>query len=297
MDAALRQQFHEAYITGDKGRIGKVLEQDLPLTLIKFCSGRYESDGRNVFLDTVKKNKLWLSSPKTFNDPFDCVLNTDYEQSLRDFSRPIFEKLFGSKAEEIFKSSDSQCALQAKAMEVRPSFQERDQSVRENLFVSCFSEKRNLDSLCMWGHYANCHTGFCIEYDFREIHQKIHQKVQQKRSVSMVPIVYQQTYSVKEPKGEASEAECRRFHLEVIFTKALEWEYENEWRLLDICEDEKGKNGFPISFIKPVSVYIGCKASELLIKDLTAICTEQKIPLFQMEMKPGSFALINHPIL
>lgn len=293
MNAALRKQFHEAYIAGDKTRIGKVLEQDLPLTLIKFCSGYYESDDSNVFLDTVKKNSLRLSSPKTFNDPFDCVLNTDYEKSLREFSVPIIERMFGNKAAAIFDNPDFQRTLQAKAMEVRPFFQERDQSVRDNLFVSCFSEKRNLGSLRMWGHYANCHTGFCMEYDFREIHQK----VQQKRSLSMVPIVYQQTYNVKEPKGNASQAEFRRFYLEVAFTKALEWQYENEWRLLDIPEDKKEENGFSISFIKPMSIYIGCKASEQLIKDLTAICTEQEIQLLQMEMKPGSFDLINHRVL
>lgn len=283
MNSELRKQFHDAYIEEDKNRIGKLLGQDPPYSVIKFCNGSYQEDGKNIYLDALRSNTLWLSSPNQFNDPFDCALNTDYEQLLYESAAPYFKELFGDKADKVQSKPEVQQSLHEAAMNIRSTLQERDQSVKDNIFVSCFSEKENWKSLRMWGHYANCHRGFCLEYDFRQIH-RVHKK-------GMIPILYKQNYSLQEPEGNATSEDFHRFYLDVAFTKALEWEYEKEWRLLEIEEQKSGKDGFSLPFIKPTSVYIGCKASNQLKKDLKAICAKQGIQLFQMEMKPGSFDL------
>lgn len=48
-------------------------EGKLPQTLFKF----YAPTSNNI-LD-IRKKRLWLSHPKSFNDPFDCHVGADFE--------------------------------------------------------------------------------------------------------------------------------------------------------------------------------------------------------------------------
>ena len=48
---------------------------------------------------------------------------------------------------------------------------------------------------------------------------------------------------------------------ESILTKNKDWEYETEWRIIDIDENDMGKNGKLIEFVKPVSIYLGERQS------------------------------------
>ncbi|MGG0425831.1 DUF2971 domain-containing protein [Priestia megaterium] len=38
--------------------------------------------------------------------------------------------------------------------------------IQKQTFITCFTERN--DSILMWSHYANNHTGFCLEYDFKK---------------------------------------------------------------------------------------------------------------------------------
>ena len=44
---------------------------------------------------------------------------------------------------------------------------------------------------------------------------------------------------------------------ESILTKNKDWEYETEWRIIDIDENDVRKAGKLIEFVKPVSIYLG----------------------------------------
>lgn len=49
----------------------------IPESLYRF----YPATAQNLI--DIKNRKLWLSSPKDFNDPFDCILGYDKQEYLR----------------------------------------------------------------------------------------------------------------------------------------------------------------------------------------------------------------------
>ena len=78
MEDKIVQEFHNAYINADQKGLDRLWEEETPKSLIKFYSGKYEPNGSNYFLDSISNNTLWLSSPSFFNDPFDCMINVNY---------------------------------------------------------------------------------------------------------------------------------------------------------------------------------------------------------------------------
>ena len=74
----------------------------------------------------------------------------------------------------------------------------------------------------MWCHYANKHTGFCVEYDCEGGFEL---------DCMLYPIIY------KEERYDASEIyyindeDRKNVHVNPILFKSPEWEYEKEWRL------------------------------------------------------------------
>lgn len=109
MNNELRRQFHKAYIKADMDKLKYILSKALPRSLIKFCNGSYnKKDGSNCYLDTLRNNTLWLSSPR--------------------------------EANKLCSTREIDTLLSAKADKVCESLKERDNSIINNVFVSCFSE-------------------------------------------------------------------------------------------------------------------------------------------------------------
>ena len=274
-----------AYIQGNKEKIKDILSEDLPHSLIKFCGGAYDESGNNYGLKTLKEKAMWLSSPNEFNDPFDCAINADYERELQEVSLKVLENLFGKGvAKQLLEGKGA--LIQEKAKEIREALRDQDSSVANNVFVACFSEKENLTSLRMWAYYANYHKGFCLEYDFCEMNRAFREGV--------IPILYSDTYSKNYEC--LFEEDCRKFRLGCAFTKATEWDFEKEWRILNCDEIRSGERGYQMSFIKPSKVYLGCKCDERLKDDLKEICSNLNIDLYQMRMKPETFYLASEKI-
>ena len=187
-------------------------------------------------------------------------------------------------AQQLLEGADA--LIKEKAKEIREVLREQDSRVVNNVFVACFSEKENLTSLRMWAYYANYHKGFCLEYDFREMNRAFMDGV--------IPILYSNTYSRNYEC--LSEEDCRKFRLGCAFTKAAEWNFEKEWRILSCDEDKEGKKGYQMDFVKPIKVYLGCKCDERLKDDLKEICSKLNIDLYQMRMKPETFCLASEKI-
>lgn len=81
----------------------------------------------------------------------------------------------------------------------------------------------------MWSHYVDSHRGFCIEYDFNSL----------KDEVLPFPIIYSENRPLVPWKEaidhtqESMEAATADLTLGLL-TKDKSWEYENEWRVLNL---------------------------------------------------------------
>lgn len=200
-----------------------------------------EKDGQYFRLRTLQRNKLWLSNPKTFNDPQELkyILDTDYrlnsldpeklgefivtnlqERDLLNQNLPILDiettkeiwTLYGGKIDnDSYLNVILDCSL-----------------ATHRCAVACFSESAS--NTLMWAHYGKGHSGFCVTYEISDCLQGRKTSLFERRLNNMY--LRSVDYTGK-PKlinywdiflGSAFE--------KILCTKSIEWAYEKEVRLI-----------------------------------------------------------------
>src|SRR5688572_18506167 len=114
--------------------------------------------------DFFSEKKLWFSVLKDLNDPFDALPRFDVmmekqaqEAILKEFA---FLRPQVNCSWQTFKNKMSRQS----SVEGIGAVTERYRDIIDRDFrLVCFSE--NLDNMLMWGHYANGHTGFVVEFN------------------------------------------------------------------------------------------------------------------------------------
>lgn len=162
-----------------------------PSSLYKY---RSFDDGHS--LELLKTDKMRLSRPDSFNDPFDCALklkvndspkyigdiladvqNLDYfrkynikQKELNKAKRkldPIHEllKVYYKKNYPNIKPEERNKLIEEEENKIKSHY--LNLGLKDNIHLACFSETHK--STLMWSHYASNHKGFCIEYNFKEL--------------------------------------------------------------------------------------------------------------------------------
>ena len=171
-------------------------------------------------------NEIYFSSPDEFNEPFDSKplhLCKGKEQQIESYFYKLYRKKCPDRSEEEILSHVKKFVRDGNALQ--KVLEESIERLRKKLGICCFSEKR--DNILMWAHYAKQHTGFCLEFDidndfFRPITCAI--KVEYDTILPVLNILQLGNYPRKELGTK-------------LLTKADDWEYEQEWR---IVETKKG---------------------------------------------------------
>lgn len=248
-----------------------------------------------------------MNSPQNFNDPYDCALTVNINKlkpsmsgvaafydhigipkETQDRELPKFlnsenpiasalnflvtEKLLDSKlAEELIS-------------EIQNRNDQRVEEFSESTKVCSFSESEK--STLMWAHYASYHTGFCIEYDFtplgaaslttRFLYPVFYSDLLHDHSDFMIVI-------------DMSKANPLAIVMPVL-TKALDWAYEREWRL--VFSNNSMKKPQTCNVPKAARVYAGAKISPSNLSKLQRVCAELDIPLVRMKMSKTSFSIV-----
>jgi len=169
----------------------------------------------NHSLSLIIEKKIWCPKAKTLNDPFEFYFHlTDTNIA----GIPIKEHSLKTAQDEI-----------------------------KELGIICLSEIKN--DILMWSHYANGHTGFCIEFERHEnndLGQYDH----------CLPVTYD---TIEVPSFDSLSIQERVSTAKIVTTKAPSWSYEKEWRL--IIEHTSSNNLLPIP-AKITSVIFGCKMTD-----------------------------------
>lgn len=174
-------------------------------------------------LENLKNQVIYFGSPLRFNDPYDCALSPSIkEPSDGDVGKIrryyLAEKDMDAKVRAQFETAT---IAGLRIMLLRIGQDVLNQEVSRFLSqrgVSCFAEQP--DNLLMWSHYAGHHKGFCLEFKTEsEPFQKI---MRVKYSADMpafdlVPMLCDQNFDQI---------------LELFCTKAIDWQYEREWRAI-----------------------------------------------------------------
>ncbi len=185
---------------------------------------RYYRKNKRV-LEDLQTNTFFLADPKSFNDPFDCCIPTS-----NDLTKEIiiegYVSLKGEKKREYYTNE-----IEKRISENPQWIEDMQQSLldqNKKQRVVCLCEIP--DSLLMWGHYANCHSGICVEIDVEEDYYE-----------GDDPCCCKINYTDTLPTAFCSDiflSKNAKFSTTIFCTKYSGWSYEKEWRLLSEKDHE-----------------------------------------------------------
>lgn len=202
----------------------------------------------------IENETISLAHPREFNDPLDTILlywlDTEIRNSTEDDIRLRYRLLMKKVAEHI----KIRCLIAGKEDDGR------DVPIEEL-------------NVLMWAHYADCHKGFCVKYEFDS---KLFESKTNNHKIRLVDKI---TYSdVIDLKDEPS---IRKALLE----KSDFWKYEREMRFLsfDCSEDDKE---FPTIDCPEAAkaIYLGVKCSDADRRAMEKAIGDKNIPLYQMSV-------------
>lgn len=279
---------------------------NIPKQLFKYR----EFDTKDSAIKNLIENTVWMNSPQNFNDPYDCSFTVKLNKvnpSMAGIAALYNEIGISKEIQEVefpkFLETDNPMASAIKFLvdENMLNVELADELIAaidsyNGVMVEGFSEKtKNLTKVCsfsesetsilMWSHYANYHSGFCIEYDFTSLDpESIITRF-------LYPVFYSDLlhdHSDFITGIDITKANPLSIVLPVI-TKASDWAYEKEWRL--VFSNNFMRQPQTCLVPKAVRVYAGVKISSANLRKLESVCTELEIPLTRMKMSSTSFSI------
>ncbi|MBF0457433.1 MAG: DUF2971 domain-containing protein [Nitrospirae bacterium] len=137
----------------------------------------------------------------------------------------------------------------------------------------------NNDNILMWSHYAAAHKGLCLRFEFTpQIRSELFYKWP-------LPVEYEDSY----PKIKITSSNKEISDL-FIFTKAIDWCYEEEYRTMDF-DNGPGEKHFPPELL--TGVILGARMTPENKREVVGWVRARKTPteLLEAHIKEGSFSL------
>lgn len=218
-------------------------------------------------LENLENDTLWFSNVDNLNDLFEGKMFYSDNPSLA----------FGKLNENVIRFKNKMGAL---------SYYEK--LFKKIFYPSCFTE--DLNSLYMWGNYADSFKGICIEYDFLELIDYVYtfnEDSETKDDLLIYPVLYKSISDLTK-LDELNFSDITPA-LVFLYEKPTEFIFEKEWRLIVAKKDnDKVVQGFNKKFIKPKRIYLGSRIKLVekdLVDKLLIICKQKNIEVYQMEEK------------
>lgn len=162
---------------------------------------------------SLETSEFYFSAPEQLNDPADCQI--DLEKAFR-LARAGLTSTHPLRAEELFLTYVRQVQDHAKTC---------------GIFSMCSGSIDGDGERLLWAHYARNHSGICLTFE-------IPHSFVMERLVGSAPVVYGQDDLVTALRNldltrkPEFEADLKPIVTSLLRTKAAEWRYENESRLI-----------------------------------------------------------------
>ncbi|MBW5798624.1 DUF2971 domain-containing protein [Halomonas elongata] len=214
------------------------------------CLYKYKGFDPNGYWERLLKHQeIFFASPNMFNDPFECKARFDYEASKADkISRYAFQLWvsFGEQGDPRNYIGLARNMIDGGHVGNEAHRKEVEELMhkKQNDIFAILSLSENPDNVLMWSHYADNHTGFCVEFDtscgrlFRGA-----RKVQYHKHFPVLNWWKDSVFNI---------------YWSMVFNKSDDWSYEKEWRVFD--ESGKGVRKFRAKALS--GIYMGCQISE-----------------------------------
>jgi hypothetical protein len=239
--------------------------------------------------EILLKGVLWFASPLTFNDPFDCMLSPSFNGSTKELKEQ-FMAMLRSKNPLANRATRRRELKRLNPIIDNSLFEEAFEGAfntwRSRTGILCFGEDQG--QILMWSHYAEGHQGVCLGF---KTDNEFFNGVREVKYASRFPDLSFFPKAARALAQEQSSADLLRFFDDLLLTKALEWKYEGEWRLIRQEINGNGVHSFPLSLLD--SVVFGCRMAHENEHDLlNVIKTLPSHPrVFRTVRKKGEFGL------
>jgi hypothetical protein len=224
-----------------------------PRVLYKYCR-IHRSDFPGPAETLLTQKKVFFPSPKDFNDPFDCKFRPVVKASVIQRQR-VARELVRDKAPHGFSRYERKqlAKLGSKLFTENLAATRFAENIYTSVGVLCFSALQ--DSILMWSHYAEMHAGICLEF------------LREGELSNALPISYSDEYPVVDlfkieaslRRGGEEAAAAKKFVDLIYLSKATQWKYEDEWRLVD-PKRNRGLHDFPIRLLS--GIVFGCRTTK-----------------------------------
>ncbi len=339
-----KEFFYSICIQENNPHFKQLFAQIEKLVGLNIPSRLYKYRGANEYaVDNLKEDKFVCSKPIDFNDPFDSLLYFDIksiEQHIEDGSRnhngildqwkllknrileanmplesldPQTRKIVLSSEDEIknyFHSAEFEQNLQELKKDCREALSSMITSLQQRSYIGCFTEIN--DCPLMWGHYADSHKGFCLEYDLSGnpfYHENFNSKVDCHKH--LYPVLYsRERYCANEfgmklvnnIMGGNPPLNDVLFWFKAYTNKSINWEYEKEWRMIVIPQDVENTTKEKRYFLplKPTAIYYGLRfeeQSEEAKSNIRELAKSKGLHQYKMELKEDDRSYLITPTL
>ncbi len=227
----------------------------------------------NYWIDNLKNGTIVFNSTYNFNDPLDSRWSLDYKYILKSRFKDVGQ---GTNFVNKFINDIGKKRL--------ITLYEEDLLYLHDLYrISCFSETPC--SNLMWGHYADKHKGFCLEYDVEKLTKEL---------PLLLPVVY-----TENPFDASDILDMRGIDdkFAVIcpaLFKSKDWSYEKEWRMIRFDRNDEIELYNVPDAITGVFLGFNTFSSDVCDKvdKLEKIANEMNITIYRMERSYLSYDLV-----
>ncbi len=216
--------------------------------------------------DITENHQLWFSSPKNFNDPFDCQINFDYDITEEELIKFL-------EGEE---HPDPQILAEELLQNKEKFFQFTDKVLKDSINskgICSFSKSWN--SVLQWAYYANGHTGIVLGFDLIKDTSFF---------AELLDVEYKKEYPICNPIKEQD-----KFPQILAGTKSKQWQHEDEWRVI---EEHEGAYSFRKEALTEIIFGVNTSETDIIaIKNLLDSNGYSHTKLFQIKLKEKEYGL------
>ena len=289
-----------------------------PINLFKFC----KFDKR--IISCLINHELWFSNPSDFNDPYDCKLeldtentideirshlnksnnrHTEYCKKIQDPTRQIafINELYNFRLDkdQVFQIIDgiysknklvfNNDLIEHRLKEIEQNKHNLSKVINETAQRDVKKYRilclsKNVKNSVMWAHYSDNHNGICIGLDHNQ-DINFFKTLLRVKYVSEYPIY-----------NYIREYDTHMTVQHVFGTKSMDWKYEREYRIIKDINSNGFRNNGLLKFNKKIltRIYFGLKTKQEdidIIKEINKNYYDAKIKLFIAHENPKSFEL------
>ena len=234
----------------------------------RHLQGEHREWTKRILTDSI----LYFASPSTFNDPFDCKVHFRSSFSTKELKHKYADLVRQFRPQLNRSQRKTKVARDVNSInkkEFQSNMTRRLQDATESLGILSFSGTAR--NILLWSHYASGHTGICLKF-LAGPHTPFFGYAQPLEYTSDYPEI-----NLLDPPDRQVQA--------FLLTKASDWQYEQEWRIID-HDHGKGDRVFPEELL--VEVILGARMQREDKEAVAVWVHKRKTPVKLSEARVGS---------